>query len=205
MPKVVDSEERRKTIVEALWRVVQKDGIRNATVRTVAAEAGVSPGRLRHYFNDQSELLSFAVESMTQRVTGRLRDRVDELRGGLKESQLLLEEMLPLDSNRRIEAVVWLEAITQARSDPALSHFRVGWAGERLVCEAAWANVRGLPLPSLNSQLVREPSEEAAIDALHTFVDGLTLQAVTYPDELTADQVRHRLLAFFTSLLSAAT
>lgn len=204
MPKVVDPSERRTTIVKALWRVVEREGIRNATVRNIAAEAGVSPGRLRHYFNDQSELLSFAVESMTQRVSRRLETRAAALDGGSDASRLLLEEMLPLDSTRSVEAVVWLEAITQARSDPALSHFRAGWVGERFVCEAAWANLRGLPLPSMDSKTDRDPSDDEAIDALHTFIDGLTLQAVTHPEEMPADRIRRRLVTFLTALRTTA-
>ena len=48
MPKIVDHETRREEIAEALWRVVRRDGVRAASVRTIAAEAGWSPGAVRY-------------------------------------------------------------------------------------------------------------------------------------------------------------
>ncbi len=53
MPKIVDHDARREEIAQALWRVVRRDGIRAASVRTVAAEAGWSAGAVRYYFPDQ--------------------------------------------------------------------------------------------------------------------------------------------------------
>ena len=50
MPIVVDPEERRRDLAEAVWRVVRRDGLERASVREVAREAGVSMGSLRHYF-----------------------------------------------------------------------------------------------------------------------------------------------------------
>jgi AcrR family transcriptional regulator len=41
-------------------------------VRRVAAEAGWSTGSLRHYFQTHSQLLTFAMELVIQRVTQRV-------------------------------------------------------------------------------------------------------------------------------------
>lgn len=57
-------------LAEALWRVVRRDGVAAATVRSIAAEAGWSPGALRHYFSTQAELLAFAMEHVIARAQG---------------------------------------------------------------------------------------------------------------------------------------
>jgi len=72
MPKIVDHAARREEIAEALWRVVRRDGIRAASVRTIAAEAGWSAGAVRYYFPDQDGLLSFAMDLVSRRVTERV-------------------------------------------------------------------------------------------------------------------------------------
>ena len=103
MPKIVDHDARRAEIVAAVWRVIERSGMDGATVRSVAAEAGVSPGSLRYYFSDQGELVLFAAEAMTQRVVHRLEAHPTD-GDGLVRAIRVLEEMLPLDEDRRAEA-----------------------------------------------------------------------------------------------------
>nr|WP_128645322.1 TetR/AcrR family transcriptional regulator [Rhodococcus sp. BS-15] len=102
MPKIVDHDARRAEIVAAVWRVIERAGMDGATVRSVAAEAGVSPGSLRYYFSDQGELVLFAAEAMTQRVVHRLEAHPTD-GDGLVRAIRVLEELLPLDEDRRAE------------------------------------------------------------------------------------------------------
>jgi AcrR family transcriptional regulator len=62
LPKVVDHEQKRKLIAESAWRINESKGIEHASIRAVAANAGLSPGALRHYFSTQDELLLFIVD-----------------------------------------------------------------------------------------------------------------------------------------------
>ena len=68
MPKLVDHEERRRELGDAVWRVIRSRGVDGASIRTVAHEAGWSPGALRHYFSTQSELLTFAMQMVVERI-----------------------------------------------------------------------------------------------------------------------------------------
>jgi AcrR family transcriptional regulator len=202
MPKVIDHEARRAELAAAVWRVVGRSGIQGATVRAVAAEAGVSPGALRHYFADQMGLLRFAAEMMSQRAAGRLQEHLSSGRTGRDLSHSLLEELLPLDANRRIEAVVWLEGLAQARRDPSLAELKAaGWIGERYVCRVAFASAKGLPIPERMSNELEDPADERAVGLLHTFIDGLTLQASMFPDRLDPQDVSIGLDRFLSALL----
>ena len=125
MPKLVDHEERRRLIAQATWRVISRDGVRAASVRTVAAEAGLSTGALRHYFDDHASLLLFAarhsLELMAARVFGHLAEPDAEPRVAV---QACLEELLPLDGQRAAESAVYFGLIDQVRFLPEHTAFR---------------------------------------------------------------------------------
>ncbi|MCJ0894558.1 TetR/AcrR family transcriptional regulator [Rhodococcus sp. ARC_M5] len=201
MPKIVDHDARRAEIVAAVWRVIERSGMDGATVRSVAAEAGVSPGSLRYYFSDQGELVLFAAEAMTQRVVHRLEAHPTD-GDGLVRAIRVLEELLPLDEDRRAEASVWLEAIVRARVDERLASLKTaGWFGSRYLCRLAWAHLHDLDRPNSPAFIFVSAADERAAAELHTFIDGLTLQAVTYPEQLAADEVRRMLQDYLKTRL----
>ncbi len=201
MPKIVDHDARRAEIVAAVWRVIERAGMNGATVRSVAAEAGVSPGSLRYYFSDQGELVLFAAEAMTQRVVHRLEAHPTDGDGHVRAIRVL-EELLPLDEDRRAEASVWLEAIVRARFDERLAALKTaGWFGSRYLCRLAWAHLHDLDRPDSPAFTFVRAADEHAAAELHTFIDGLTLQAVTYPEQFAAEEVRQSLRTYLRSRL----
>jgi AcrR family transcriptional regulator len=119
MPKIVDHEQRRRELGHAVWRVIRRDGVDHASVRTVAEEAGWSPGALRHYFATQSELLAFAMRLVVERIEARIAalDRATDPRQAVEQ---VLHELLPLDDERRAENEVWLAFTARALTDPEL-------------------------------------------------------------------------------------
>lgn len=102
MPKVVNPDERRRELAEAVWRVIRRGGLAEASVRTVAREADLSTGSLRHYFASQSELLVFAMRLVMERIEARVAavDRPDDPR---EAATAVLTELLPLDRERQVE------------------------------------------------------------------------------------------------------
>lgn len=198
MPKIVDHDARRAELAAALSRVVGRSGVAGATVRAVADEAGWSMGALRHYFASQEELLRFAMETLLQDVPARINAHLEaEIEPGERARRLLLE-LVPVDEERRIEAVVWLALLERSRTDPSLVGPReIAWLGERHICRLVVAELLGLPAPdSPQERFARPasttagPSPEQEAEALHTFVDGITLQATTWPGEWTPAAMR---------------
>ncbi|MCP5396978.1 MAG: TetR family transcriptional regulator C-terminal domain-containing protein [Sphingomonadaceae bacterium] len=53
-----DPDERRQSLIEACARVLAEKGAAGVSVRTICAQAGVSPGLLRHYFAGVSEAIA---------------------------------------------------------------------------------------------------------------------------------------------------
>jgi AcrR family transcriptional regulator len=63
---------RREQLIEAAITVASRDGIDAATVRAIAAEAGVSLGVVHYCFRDKDELLSAMAYAITHRNTSQV-------------------------------------------------------------------------------------------------------------------------------------
>ena len=174
MPKVVDHEQRRRELAEAVWRVIRRNGVDGASVRTVAQEAGWSAGALRHYFRTQSELLDFAIELAAERIRQRVGalELADDPRRAVEQ---LLSQLLPLDDERRAENEVWLAFTARALIDP---HLRARQA--EIDDELRAASLRAVEMLGLTSG--RERALEA--ERLHALLDGLALHGAMRPERL---------------------
>lgn len=192
VPKVVDNEARRAEIVAALWRVVQRDGMAATSVRTVAHEAGLSAGAMRHYFATQDSLVLVAAKTMVAEVGRRLEARIAVLPPGAPSQDSLLgilEEVTPLDARRRVEYEVWLELVLLARTTPGLHPVAVyAHRGLRALCRlvvmAATGDLRTA------AQGERDPVVRRRTDQLHGMLDGLCLHLALYPGEVSRTRVR---------------
>jgi AcrR family transcriptional regulator len=179
MPKVVDHEQRRRELAEAVWRVIRRNGVEGASVRTVAQEAGWSAGALRHYFRTQSELLDFAIELAAERIRQRVGalELLDDPRRAVEQ---LLSELLPLDDERRAENEVWLAFTACALIDPQL---RVRYAEiDDALRAASLRAVEMLGLPA---------GQERTLEAerLHALLDGLALHEAMRQERLSPRRI----------------
>ncbi|WP_199443674.1 TetR/AcrR family transcriptional regulator [Umezawaea beigongshangensis] len=191
MPKLVDHAQRRAALARAVWAVIDREGIEGATVRRVADEAGVSVGGLRHYFDSQRGLVLFAAQEVASAVTARLTAHLEADLPGPERAQRLLEELLPLDAERRVEVDVWLACLMRSRVDGTLAEVRrTAWSGERHVCRLAVAHRCGVAPPGAIGDELQDPLLERRAGRLHVFVDGLTLQAAAFRDRLPPRAVR---------------
>ncbi|AJC61133.1 TetR family transcriptional regulator C-terminal domain-containing protein [Streptomyces sp. 769] len=188
MPKHVDPEARRRLVVDALFRVVVRDGLQRTSLRAVAAEAELNIGSLRHYFASQHDLMHFAMQSMLDRVSVRLLDHIDRI-GDLsrypRTEQLrltveLLAEFLPLDESRHAEVTVFLDFNTATRTNPALRDL------SRQTAEGTRHLVHRV-LSRLDASGTLRPDLDLIIETerLTALLDGLGLSTVLHPDLLT--------------------
>ncbi|MCO1614625.1 TetR family transcriptional regulator C-terminal domain-containing protein [Micromonospora tulbaghiae] len=192
MPKIVDHDARRAELARAMWRVVYRDGVGAATVRSIAAEAGWSPSALRHYFATQTELLVFAMEHVQAEAAERI--AADDRTGSPREvAQRILEQLLPLDRQRVREAEVWLLLAARAQTDPA-ARTRMADAddGIRRAAEFAVALLTGQPA-----------ADPEAVARLHALLDGLALHALLYPERMPPARARELLGAHLDTLAAA--
>jgi AcrR family transcriptional regulator len=126
VPKPVDHQQRRELIARALWRVTARHGLDGVSIRHIAAEAGVSPGMVQHYFRTKDEMMTFSLDVISEHVRARLATHAEELTHGSPGTRVrtLLREMLPLDEQRRLEGHTAIALHAYAAVKPAITASR---------------------------------------------------------------------------------
>jgi AcrR family transcriptional regulator len=157
VPKQVDHAERRERIADAVLAVVARGGIEEASVRHVAAEAGVSVGMVQHYFRSKDELMRAALARVGERVQARLGS---EIAAPEEAARALFHELLPDDGERAREARVALAFLAYAAVRPEV--------GEELREDAV--RLRGFFADGFGS--------EVAAAGLLALMDGLGMQVL---------------------------
>ncbi|QHC66703.1 TetR family transcriptional regulator [Rathayibacter sp. VKM Ac-2759] len=166
MPRTIDRDARKEQLAEAVWRVVRERGIGAVSVRTVAEEAGVVVGSLRHVFPSRAELLAFSAELMVLRATERI---IATPRTGdaLADAVAFLRHLLPLEPDSRAELEVNIALIAETPALPVLREIR----------DEAHRQLAELCL-TLAQSVSGRPADTALVDAakrLHALVDGLAV------------------------------
>lgn len=191
MPKLIDHESRREEIAAAAWRVIVREGVGGASVRTVAAEAGLSVGSLRHVFASQSQLLSFAMQLVIDRAGERVRE-LPSRESPLESAEDIARELLPLDEERRLEMEVYLAVFSAAGSDPGLQETKVSaWKRVRTACRLVIDQTVG---NGSSDSTQRTQRFETEVSLLHAVIDGLASHLVWQPAELSAEDARRALV-----------
>jgi TetR/AcrR family transcriptional regulator, transcriptional repressor of bet genes len=120
-PAPVDHDERRARLTEVLLAVVSEVGLEGASIRAVAARAGVSIGTVQHYFATKDDMLLYAYRHVGQDLGDRAEERANaatSVKGAIREVML---ELLPLDARRMAALRVALAFATRAITTPALA------------------------------------------------------------------------------------
>lgn len=123
MPKIVDHEERRKRLVEAVWALAFRGGIEQVTLRKVADEAGVSMGQVQHYYPSMQTLVRDALDRAVQAVNANIESAVRA--AGATDPETLLRACLyavvsPAEESLRLMRF-GLAATGRAASDPTMA------------------------------------------------------------------------------------
>jgi TetR/AcrR family transcriptional repressor of bet genes len=119
MPKQVNREERRQEIAAAVLRLVATRGVEAASLRAVAAEAGVSMGRVQHYFTTKDEMLRFALAHGNTLLADRGARLLAEHKPitPREAARLFCILLLPLDDDSKTAARVWAGLVSHACVD----------------------------------------------------------------------------------------
>lgn len=206
MPKIVDADDRRELVADAVFQVIADRGLTQASLRNVAQEAALALGSVRHYFDNQAELMEFSFRVISERIHLRALDRLEELEGSelpdtraalVEKCAAVLEELLPLDEDRRADAVVHMEFMLDARTNEGLLE-----AAEDDY-RATGAVVGRVVLQLMDSPLAIPglvPVDEA--ERLIGLLDGLGLRMVLQPAWAAPEQGRATLRRHLVSLLA---
>ncbi|MFD7662203.1 TetR/AcrR family transcriptional regulator [Streptomyces sp. NPDC059788] len=166
-------ERRRRQVVEAVWRIAAGRGLEAASMREVAAEAGVSLRVVQYYFGSKHHLLVEALRMLHEENDRRARARMAGLyeAGDLRAVlRAVLVEFLPIDEQRALALRVFTAYFVRSLTDPATAE--VFLHGEQVVESLVATLIRevGAVRPGV------DPGREA--DLLVSGVSGLGLDVL---------------------------
>lgn len=118
MPKIVDHAHRRREIVFGLWAVIYERGIAGVTFRAVAAAAGVSVGRIQHYFASKHDLVLEGARGIVAMSTEAWAAAPDHASARLSA---LARQPVPRTEAFRLGVAVWYAYLAAATADTELS------------------------------------------------------------------------------------
>ncbi|MCM3758555.1 TetR family transcriptional regulator [Sporosarcina aquimarina] len=192
MPKIVNHDERKNTIAEAMWRVILDKGMEGATVRNIAEEAGLSLGALRYYFKTQDDLLVYAMDLVRERAKKRI-EKI--LLQSLSPKELVIAmilEIVPVNTDTRIEMEVWFAfiAYVKHRSDTIdVPDDQILEMTERLLGFLQ------------DQQLLKSTCQmEMEIERLYGLIDGIAIHAVLNPERLDSERIRKTIIYHIDSI-----
>lgn len=133
--------ERREQLIEAALAVASRDGIDAATVRAVAAEAGVSLGVVHYCFQDKDELLRAMAHAITSANLERsLGDLPQELADPKSVIEAVIDALWSGIKGSRGPQLLSYELTTSSLRHPelnqvAIEQYRGQWAAAEQVLE----------------------------------------------------------------------
>jgi AcrR family transcriptional regulator len=150
-------------LAEAVFDVAASRGLDAASVREVAAAAGVSIGAVQHHFATKEQMLAFAFTGLVQRV----RDRVAALDTAAPLAERLagfLRQLLPLDAERDREARVMTAFAVRASTSAALGAIQRDTLAEIRTELSAALRAASVPRPQTRATLLIAVVDGLALD-----------------------------------------
>lgn len=188
MPKVVDHQQRRREIADAVSRIAGDRGLRGVSFREVAAEADVSVSLVQHYFGSKENLLVTTLEIQSALFADLIIDRLADLgaeEGSVKRLRAIVTSFIPTDDQSRAAMVLYHAFAGAALTDPKLRQADAFRNAESL--KAAMALELALAQESGEHSPDFDPATEAT--AILSLVLGLSLATLleqTTPEEAIA-------------------
>lgn len=191
MPKIVDTKRRARDIAEAVFSIICEEGLPAVSLPGVADRTNLSIGSVRHYFPTHQQLvesaLDFLIDTISKRIESHYLSIVKPEQNSHKQKQdqaiRILEELLPLDSHRRQEAILWLRLMNEAIHDSIYQPY---------------ATKLSHGMRSLASQIIKNttgynPADTLEIERLCSFIDGITVSMLA-PKSTVTPKKAHNLL-----------
>lgn len=168
MPRIVDHDQRRREIAFGVLQVMAERGLAAVTLRSVAAAAGVSMGRIQHYFATKDDLLHHACRTVVDLAAEGYQNL--STRDPRERLRHLTQQGIPRDDIGRLGAATWYTFVTASVTDETIAEIiRDAWRGLRSTMDELVAE-----LAPNTSAYVRQRH----VDVLTATMDGVVLRVV---------------------------
>ncbi|HLS32277.1 MAG TPA: TetR family transcriptional regulator C-terminal domain-containing protein [Brevibacterium sp.] len=159
-----DMRERDARVIAAAWRLIAREGLGALTVKALAGEAGVAASSMLYTMPSHAVVRERALEAIAPAIRQRVSGLPAEPAEGPERARMLLEALLPLDAERRLEA-----SVLQVLSASALTE-----SGLQPIWREVDGTIRDVCAQALRARGIR--GDVVALDHLHTLTSGLINQ-----------------------------
>jgi AcrR family transcriptional regulator len=183
--------ERHGELLARAVELAAAEGLSAVTLRRVAADLGVTPGLVSHYFSSAEQLITAAFRSAAVADLAEARSRIAAAPTALAKMGALMDYVL--DDSSDDAGALWLDAWSLGRRNPALATEANDLTDEWLICIAdiVRAGMR-------DGEFVVDDVNVAARRLL-TMIDGLGAQKVVRA--VPSKEAKHIARAYFASEL----
>jgi AcrR family transcriptional regulator len=183
--------ERHGELLAKAVEISHTEGLSAVTLRRVAADLGVTPGLVSHYFSSAEQLITAAFRAAAVADLDEARRRVDAAATPTAKLDALVDYVL--DDCSEDASALWLEAWSLGRRNATL-------AGEANALTAEWlAFIADIVRAGDADGEFQVADADVAARRLLTMIDGLGAQKVVR--EAPSDEIKHIARAYFASEL----
>lgn len=183
--------ERHSELLAKAVEISRAEGLSAVTLRRVAADLGVAPGLVSHYFSAAEQLITAAFRSAAVADLDEARSHVDAAPTALAKMDALMDYLL--DDSSDDASALWLEAWSLGRRNAALASEAKELTDDWLAC------IAGIVRAGTQDGEFRVDDVDVAARRLLTMIDGLGAQKVVRA--VPSDEAKHIARAYFASEL----
>ncbi|MFY8106669.1 MAG: TetR/AcrR family transcriptional regulator [Elstera sp.] len=194
MPRKKAPSDTRQKLIDAALIVVARDGLEAASVKSIAQQAGITPGLLHYHFTSKEALLEAALTAGTEAYIARVRERQAVLGGPAQLAALFAEGEAAITAERdflRLRLAFAAKALTDA-----------AWAETLRQLNRRAIQENALSLAKARGEARANGRDEALAATLKAAFDGVMLTLLITPDFNVA-AAREILLAGAQAYLAA--
>jgi AcrR family transcriptional regulator len=188
--------ERREDLIAATLDCIADVGIQGATVRQIAARAGVTGGLIRHYFDSKDQMLQAAYRQLMSGITQTTKAAADGNDAKTRLRRFIVANVTPPVTDSRTLSL-WAAFISHIPLDPAFA------AIHRESYLAFLAELEAL-LIAFFAEREREVSAQACRTyafAVNGLIDGLWLEGTLAPDMFQDEELAEMAIASVEGML----
>lgn len=179
MARLKIRDHRRNELIDATIASIASHGLGDTTLSTIAAEAGVSPGLVNHYFEGKDELLEATLRHLASQLALRVRAFMPRNPTPLERIRAIIEGCLKDENFSQGNIQAWLHFWRQVPNNERFAR----------LLHAINCRFRSNLLFALKQLMPEDRAVEASI-AIYALIDGFWLRSATEPNAVSLDVAR---------------
>ncbi|MCJ8520100.1 AcrR family transcriptional regulator [Pseudorhizobium tarimense] len=188
--------ERREDLIAATLDCIAEAGIQGATVRQIAARAGVTGGLIRHYFATKDQMLQAAYRQLMDGITEITKTAAEGADPKTRLRRFIVANVTPPVTDSRTLSL-WAAFISHIPLDPAFAAIHresyVSFLAELETLLIAFFAERG--------RIVSRQECRAYAIAVNGLIDGLWLEGTLAPDLFKNEELSETAIASVEAML----